>query len=132
LVILLFNIDVRLITVLILIAIGAIAVCGVQESSFVTMVMFCLHIFSLTLLIIWGFAYGIHDDFNLFEKNMQTDVPAVYSSSGTLLANRNIAAAIYFGYSSGLLGITGFETASNYVEEMESSQTFISTVNWMW
>ena len=29
-------------------------------------------------------------------------------------------------------GITGFETASNYVEEMESPAVFVSTVNGMW
>jgi hypothetical protein len=29
-------------------------------------------------------------------------------------------------------GITGFETASNYVEEMRDSGVFVSTVNGMW
>jgi amino acid transporter len=87
---------------------------------------------TLTLLIIWGFAYGIQDDFSLFAANLRTPVPTIHSTSGTLLGHRNVAAAIYFGYSSGLLGIAGFETVSNYVEELESAEVFVSTVNWMW
>ena len=29
-------------------------------------------------------------------------------------------------------GITGFETASNYVEDMRDPGVFVTTVNWMW
>ena len=88
--------------------------------------------FALTLLIVWGFAYGCQDNFSLFTRNLRTPVPTVYDSSDKLLAQRSPAAAIFFGYSSGLLGITGFETASNYVEELADISVFVNTVNWMW
>jgi hypothetical protein len=29
-------------------------------------------------------------------------------------------------------GITGFETASNYVEEMRDPGVFVTTVSWLW
>jgi amino acid transporter len=127
-----FCIDIRLITVLILLLFGVVTICGVKESSFVTCSMFTIHMVTLTLLIVWGFAHGIQDNFSLFSANLHTPVPTIHSTSGTLLGHRNPAAAIFFGYSSGLLGITGFETVSNYVEELESAEVFISTVNWMW
>lgn len=31
----------------------------------------------------------------------------------------NIPSDIYFGYCSGLLGVTGFETSANYIEEQK-------------
>jgi amino acid transporter len=119
-------------TVVVLLFFGAVTICGVKESSIVTCSMFLIHMATLTLLIFWGFAHGIQDNFTLFAVNVRTPVPTVYSTSGTRLGYRNPGVAILFGYSSGLLGITGFETASNYVEELESPQVFISIVNWMW
>jgi hypothetical protein len=29
-------------------------------------------------------------------------------------------------------GITGFESAANYVEEMRDPGVFVTTVNWLW
>ena len=127
-----FLIDIRLWSVLILLIFGAITICGVQESSTVSCIMFCVHVFTLTLLILWGFAYGIQDNFETFSKNIHTRAPEIVSSTGLQLARHNPIAAIFFGYSAGLLGITGFETASNYVEDLESTKTFVKTVNWMW
>jgi amino acid transporter len=31
-----------------------------------------------------------------------------------------------------ITGITGFETASNYVEEMRDPGVFVTTVSWLW
>jgi hypothetical protein len=44
------------------------------------------------------------------------DVPAYTCSSIVLYAT----------------GITGFETASNYVEEMRDPGVFVTTVSWLW
>lgn len=127
-----FLLDVRLFSVLILLFFGVVTICGVKESAQVTCAMFLVHMFALTLLILWGFAHGCKDNFSLFSENLRTPVPTIYDSSNNLLARRNPAAAIFFGYSSGLLGITGFETASNYVEDLADTSVFVSTVNWMW
>jgi amino acid transporter len=124
--------EVRLITVAILIFFCILTSFGVSDSANVALAMFSLHMMVLTLLIIWGFAYGIQDGFSLFQENISTPYPTIVSSSGTILAKNSGIASIYFGYSSALLGITGFETASNYCESMKSSKTFVSTVNWMW
>jgi amino acid transporter len=80
----------------------------------------------------WGFIYGCQDNFNIYQANINYPFPDVVNSDGVVLARRNAGAAIYFGYCSALLGITGFETASNYVEEMRDPAVFVTTVNWMW
>jgi amino acid transporter len=127
------SVNIRLMTVIVLLTFGTITVSGVKDSSFITCTMFVIHMSVLTILILWGLLFGIyHDQFGLFVRNLRTPVPTIRSAHGPILGNRNPAAAIYFGYASGLLGITGFESASNYVEEMNNSEVFVSTVNWMW
>lgn len=115
-----------------LVVFAGITLCGVKESSTATLFLFSLHFITISVLVGWGFLYGIFDGFMIFKGNMNTSLPDIVSSEGHSLASNSIAASIYFGYASALLGITGFETASNYVEEMESPQVFVWTVNGMW
>lgn len=123
--------DIRGFTILVLSVFAVIVICGVGESSYVSMVMFVIHIGILSLLIIWGFAYGCQDNFQVFKDNMNTPYPDIYSSSGQLLARNSGLAAVFFGYCTALLGITGFESAANYVEEMKGP-IFPATINALW
>jgi hypothetical protein len=43
-----------------------------------------------------------------------------------------VHAALFFGYSTALLGITGFETAANYVEQMKDNRVYKQTLRNMW
>jgi amino acid transporter len=126
------SVDIRSFTILILAVFACVTICGVGESSYVACMMFVMHCLVLTILILWGFVYGCQDNFQIFHDNLVSPYPDVVNSSGRMLANSNAVACLFFGYCSALLGITGFETAANYVEEMKSSRTFMSTVNWMW
>ena len=126
------TIDVRGFTVLVLAVFTCITICGVKESSIVTLFLFSVHICVITILVLWGFIYGIQDGFSVFTDNMLAPQPIVISTSGMVLGERSVFSSIIFGYSSALLGITGFETASNYIEDLNSPTVFVSTVNWMW
>lgn len=86
----------------------------------------------LTLLVLWCFAHGCQDGFHIFKENLNTPYPAIISSSGSSLARNSAGASLFFGYCSALLGITGFETAANYVEEMRDPGVFVTTVDWLW
>jgi amino acid transporter len=119
-------------TILIIAFFTCITLLGVKESSTVTLFLFSVHTLTITILVVWGFIHGCQDGFELFVKNWETPLPNIYSSEGELLSKSNGAASIFFGYSSALLGITGFETASNYVEDLASPAVFVSSVNWMW
>jgi len=124
------EVDIRGFTILILAGFGIVTLCGVKESANVTLFLFSTHVIVLTVLIIWGFVYGCQDNFEVFIANMHTDLPVIRSSTGAFMGY-GVIASIYFGYSTALLGITGFETAANYVESMHNPTIFISTVNWM-
>eukprot|EP01040_Poterioochromonas_malhamensis_P024545 gene24545-30389_t len=105
----------RLFTCVIILVFAVVALCGVGESAAVATPILLTHIAIVTLLIVWGFVYGIQDGFSIFYHNTQTEYPTIINSSGHTLAHRSGIGAMYFGYCSGLLGITGFESAANFV-----------------
>jgi amino acid transporter len=109
-----------------------ISISGVHESTIIASGIFVLHLAIMTLVIVWGFVYGFQNNFSILFQNMHTNAPLISTTSGNYISRRNPAAALYFGYCSGLLGITGFETAANYVEEMKCTRTFVEVVHWMW
>jgi amino acid transporter len=111
---------------------ACVTICGVGESAYVAIVIFIFHVSIMTLVIIWGFGFGIHNEFSVFLDNIRTPYPDVISSEGSVLSAHNFVGSLFFGYCSALLGITGFETAANYVEQMESSKVFVSTAKWLW
>jgi hypothetical protein len=84
--------------VLILVTFASITLCGVKESASVTLFIFTVHSLTLLLLIIWGFAYGIQDGFSIFNENINTALPDILSSNGSLIAAANVGAAIYFSF----------------------------------
>jgi hypothetical protein len=95
---------------------------GLSESANVATAMFAVHCLTLVVLVVWALAWAVRDDFALLRTNLGTDYP---DAGGW-------PSALYFGYSSALLGITGFETAANYVEEMKDSKTYVATLRNMW
>ena len=93
---------------------------GLKESAVLATVMFCFHMVTCGVLIISGF----------IQVGMNGD--------STFLANwhapesmNEVAYKIFFGWSVGMLGITGFETSSNYVEEQKPG-VFPKTLRNVW
>ena len=105
---------------------------GVKESSVACQILFSLHTFTLALFIIWAIVYGFQNSFETFHGNVHTPYPDILTTQGNLLQSGNFIGAIFYGYASSLLGITGFESAANYVEEMKENAIYVSTINWMW
>ncbi|KAH9114220.1 hypothetical protein AeMF1_011654 [Aphanomyces euteiches] len=91
-------------------------VLGLSESSVIALGIFGLHILTLLVLIVGSLIYTYHNP-HIFADNMKTDLPAL-DICGTLVTS-NAFTAIFFGFSSAMLGVTGFETAANFVEEQE-------------
>ena len=97
-------IDIRGATLIVLALFGCITICGVGESATVATILVGVHMLVLLILIFWGFAYGIQDNFQVFHDNIYSHFPPVVDSAGTTLAERSPGAALYFGYSSAMLG----------------------------
>jgi amino acid transporter len=96
-----------------------LTIIGITESARVAIIIFIFHLSTLTLLIVMGIAFvGMHglDTFNL---NLSTPVEG------------GLVTALFFGFSASLLGISGFESSANYVEE-QAEGVFPKTLRNMW
>jgi len=94
---------------------------GLKESSFVALTIFFIHIGTMTLLFAMCL-YKImssYDSITMFKANWQ-----IPSEDG-------VALDIYYGFALALLGVSGFETSSNYIEE-QAPGIFPRTLRNMW
>lgn len=94
---------------------------GLKESANVALVIFAIHIGTMTLLLIMCFIKIMksYDSIIMFKENWKT--PPL----------KNVPADIYYGFALALLGVSGFETSSNYIEE-QNVGVFPKTLRNMW
>ncbi len=96
-----------------------LVILGIGESSKVAIAIFLFHLTSLTLLSGFCLFYFFTHDFDVLINNFQMPV------HGT------ITMALFFGFSAAMLGISGFESSANYVEEQKDG-VFPKTLRNMW
>jgi amino acid transporter len=96
-----------------------LTIVGIQESSRVAVGIFLLHLTSLTFLVIVIVIYLLRNGFETF--NLNWSAPSELS----------IPAALFFGFAAAILGISGFESSSNFVEE-QAEGVFPKTLRNMW
>jgi hypothetical protein len=91
---------------------------GLSESANVALVIFLAHLATLLVLSVLCVIYLVQD-WSLFVQNWNTD-------TGT-----SVASSIYFGFSTALLGVSGFESSANYIEEQKDG-VYPKTLRNMW
>jgi amino acid transporter len=96
-----------------------LTIIGITESARVAIIIFIFHLSTLTLLIVMGIAFVITHGLDTFSLNFATPVEG------------GLAMALFFGFSASLLGISGFESSANYVEE-QAEGVFPKTLRNMW
>jgi amino acid transporter len=100
---------------------------GIKESSRIATLIFVVHCALMVVLAVDCSIWTYHDGFHQLVENWNNrfdilpDGRAPYSFFPGLL----------FGFSSAMLGITGFETSANYVEE-QAPGVFVKTLRNMW
>jgi amino acid transporter len=94
---------------------------GLKESANVALFIFVIHIGTMSLLLIKCSIKIMesYDSITLFVDNWQTK------------PTRNVPLDIYYGFALALLGVSGFETSSNYIEE-QAPGVFPKTLRNMW
>lgn len=98
---------------------AVLSVIGITESAVVAIGIFVTHLVTLVLLVGFAFAkFGL--DMTVFWENMSTPPPG-----------GSIAKALFFGFAAGLLGISGFESSANFIEEQKKG-VFPKTLRNMW
>ncbi len=111
---------VELSTVVLLGAFAMLVINGISESAKVAIAIFIFHLFSLILLTSAIIIYLMNHGLEVFDAN-QTYLPQ----------GGNLTKAIFLGFAASMLGISGFESSANFVEEQKDG-VFPKTLRNMW
>ncbi len=96
-----------------------LTILGIAESAFVAIGIFIFHLVTLSVLVVAGGWFVVTHGLEILSLNWQTPPPG------------GIVPAIFFGFCAALLGISGFESSANFVEEQEPG-VFPKTLRNMW
>lgn len=106
-------------TIALLAAFTGLTIIGITESAMVAIGIFLFHLASLFLLVGAGILYVATHGIGTLVANFQVPAPGGFLS------------AIFFGFCAALLGISGFESSANFVEE-QAEGVFPKTLRNMW
>lgn len=107
------------VTIALLALFMGLVILGIGESSKVAVAIFLFHLFSLTLLCGFSMYFLFQNGFDTLLTNFSIPVKG------------GIITALFLGFSAAMLGISGFESSANYVEEQQSG-VFPKTLRNMW
>lgn len=110
--------DVFTATILLLGLFAALNLIGISESAVVALFLFVAHIGTLILLAIFSGVF-VAGDLSVFVENWRSPPPG------------GLIKAVFFGFSAALLGISGFESSANFIEEQKEG-VFPKTLRNMW
>lgn len=114
------GLPVMLATIVVLTIFLLLTIGGIGESSVVAVVIFILHLSSMAFLLIGGGWYLLNNGLEQAQLNFQAPLPA-----------GSIGMALFFGFSTAMLGVSGFESSANFVEEQQPG-VFPKTLRNMW
>ncbi|MDA0973878.1 MAG: APC family permease [Bacteroidetes bacterium] len=96
-----------------------ITIIGIGESSRVAVIIFVFHLASITMLSLFCGWYIMNNGLDVFHQN------------NLLPTDGGVANALFFGFCAAMLGISGFESSANFVEE-QAKGVFPKTLRNMW
>jgi amino acid transporter len=96
-----------------------LTILGISESSVVAIVIFVIHMITMAVLIISGIWFVATHGLDIFTINFKRPVEG------------GITTALFLGFSTAMLGISGFESSANFVEE-QAPGVFPKTLRNMW
>ncbi|BHH82441.1 APC family permease [Desulforhopalus sp. 52FAK] len=112
-------IPVEISTIVLLAIFMILTIIGITESAVIAIVIFFLHLTTLCLLLGVGGYYITQHSLSTLQLNMSTPTAG------------GLGIALLFGFSVSLLGISGFESSANFVEE-QAEGIFPLTLRNMW
>ncbi len=114
------SLPVLMATVFVLTCFLVITIMGIGESAAVAVVIFFFHLASLIILSSTVTGYLVKHGLHIFWEN-----------NGAPVMHGSIKMAIFWGFSAAMLGISGFESSANFVEEQQPG-VFPKTLRNMW
>ena len=86
---------------------ATLAIVGITESAVVALTIFTFHMATLVAFCVMGFVH------------FPADLHPLKANIASLPGGNDLFIAIFLGFSAALLGISGFESSANFVEEQE-------------
>lgn len=114
------NLPIIIATIVLLAMFMGLSIIGIGESSKVAIAIFIFHLSSLVLLSFFTGYYLFAHGFEVFTNNF--NLPP---------KEGGIVMALFFGFAAAMLGISGFESSANFVEEQKKG-VFRKTLKNMW
>lgn len=114
------GLNIPIATVIILAIFMFLAISGIGESAVVAVVIFFIHISTLLLLVLTSIWFLVGNGLDTLSVNWQVPV-----QSGSIIN------ALFLGFAAAMLGISGFESSANFVEE-QMEGVFPKTLRNMW
>lgn len=108
------------ITIVLLCVFALLAIIGITESAKVAIGIFIFHLTSLAILSGFVIYFLIQNGVGTFFENWH------FPTTGVSITN-----AIFLGFAASMLGVSGFESSANFVEEQEKG-VFPKTLRNMW
>jgi amino acid transporter len=106
-------------TIALLLLFMGITIFGIGESSRVAVIIFSFHLLSILLLSLFCGWYFMNNGLAVLQANYALPVEG------------GITNALFFGFCAAMLGISGFESSANFVEEQDKG-VFPKTLRNMW
>ncbi|MHB1179041.1 MAG: amino acid permease [Daejeonella sp.] len=113
------SLPVLIATVVLLALFMLLVMSGIGESSIVAVVIFVLHLSAMIILIVSGVWFVSQNGLQVTSLNFKAPIPGGF------------ATALFLGFSTAMLGISGFESSANFVEEQKRG-VFRKTLRNMW
>lgn len=107
-------------TIVLLSFFAILTIGGISESAKVAIAIFIFHLTSLVILFSFIGYFLINNGFSMFVENYHAP-----------LKEGSIMTAIFFGFAASMLGVSGFESSANFVEEQQKG-VFPKTLRNMW
>lgn len=85
---------------------------GIKHSSKIALIIFIVFIFTLILFIAIGLLYILNNGFSLFNAN-------ILSTKDIILNKGGIGNTIFLAFSASLLGVAGFESSADFIEDQK-------------
>lgn len=112
------GIDKITVTIMVLLVFAILSIIGISESAVVATIIFIFHIATLTLFCMIAILH--------FPSNI-----GIFLSNWAMPKPDQILPIIFLGFSAALLGISGFESSANFIEEQKPG-VFVKTLRNMW
>ncbi len=106
----LIHIPVIPVTIGLLFLFALLVISGIKDSAKVAFSIFAFHVVTLTVFVGLGIFYTVHGGHSYLMENINSTIPIIQRLGGLL-------PALILGFSASLLGVSGFESSANFVEE---------------